>query len=874
MKATNSSTNTLFMEIFLELLEIAKAYFQELFKNADPGTYTVKDIYAFIEKNIKATKEDKLTGVGSYFFDRYTKTLKKSPYYTKVDRFGIYSITYLCRVTGNIVSIEKGNFKCSFDIIKVFEYLERFKKLSGAKDKLEFTKETEIKEGQKSTSFEIELSKEDIKSLTSVKTEKNDIMNRYTENTAHLSLTDSMMYVTNCFVFKAKKVNVKNVLDETKDILISFDVLKNIGAGNCNFTVTEGEEIYNVVVKNTATDKIVPYSFKKQEKFLDYKSVFPKLYKEMSVCLKDTKSFVDCIKTQQKTCNKFGLSYFMIQIIKGSKEIKVIACNEVDYIGDNHKFSEFSFELKESAEFSGCYFYVFDKILKCLDDWNGNLCFDETKLSFGMKAVNTCFCMGALDINKFFDKYSIVTVKPDKLTKIENDIALEQKNNDDTPLNDCNKQNKDNLDTKNFRITWCDKCFEPIVKNEIYYSVFLKKDNQIDIHTIINKNFKVKIVENSIEKTVNANINEIEKTLYDFVLKRICEYYKIDINQNGVTVISLNEGHKYEYRNIYEAYFNLFDKIPLNFYKNHLDNIYKDRLKEGDCIEFNLSRKAGAPTYIGFVSNDPGLGLVCIIDDQKFEVGKMVNLKVLKPKENETILSTQSGKESALKQKGTNNIEEFNTNILTDIDKNTYNVSEGNECTFILKPKETCAIDYIQIGKELIKGDGFKVVGRSGRKYCILFDGESIETSLFHTDKNVRQEETIKVFTYLGEKGYSWEQPDNTKFYLIDKEREYLFKNEFEAYLFLKDGSIQLKETKSIIKYTDDMLELVSLDLDSMTYVVNGDIGMEKDIASIVLYDKIGKIVAFCDDGEKIECQFDGESILQSVINEISGNSK
>ena len=180
MKATNN-TDTLFMDIFVELFAIAKIYFQELFKNDDPGTYTIKDIYSFIEKNIEATKQGKLTGVSSYFSDRYVKTLKKSPYYTKVDSFEKYTISYSCRVTDNVVSIEKGNFKCSFDIIKVFEYLERFKKLSGAKDKLEFTKETEIKEGQKSTSFEIELSKEDIKSLTSVKTEKKDIVGRYTE---------------------------------------------------------------------------------------------------------------------------------------------------------------------------------------------------------------------------------------------------------------------------------------------------------------------------------------------------------------------------------------------------------------------------------------------------------------------------------------------------------------------------------------------------------------------------------------------------------------------------------------------------------------------------------------------------------------------
>lgn len=621
MKETNN-TDTLFMDIFIELFAIAKVYFQELFKNADPGTYTIKDIYAFIEKNIEATKQGKLTGVNPYFSDQYKKTLKKSPYYTKVDSFEKYTISYLCRVTDNIVSIEKGNFKCSFDIIKVFEYLERFKKLSGAKDKLEFTKETEIKEGQKATSFEVELSKEDIKSLISVKTDKKNIENRYTENAVHLSLTDSTIYATDCFVLKAKRVDTKNVLGEIKDILIPFDVLKNIGAGKCEFTVIEEKQkfeyeeeektIYKVAVKNTATNKIVSYSFKKVERFYNYKSIYPELYKEMNICLKDTKSFADCIKTQQKLCKEFGLSYFMIQVIKGSKKIKVITCNEVYDINDDYKFSELSFELKESAEFSGDYFYVFGKILKCLNDWNGNLYFDETKLSFGIKAVDTCFCIGALDINKFFDKYSIVTIKPDKLTKIEIGTISEQ-NNDKVSLDNCDKQNK-----------------------------------------------------------------------------------------------------------------------------NHLDVIYKDTPKEGDYVEFNLSCNADAPTYAGFVSNDPDSGLICIVDGQKIEVRKMINLKVSKQEESKTVPPIQSEKESSLN----------------------------------------------------------------------------------------------------------------------DKERS------------------KAKETKPTIQYTDDMLELVSLDLDSMTYVVNGDIGTEKDIASIVLYDKIGKIVVYCDDGKKIECQFDGESILQSVINEMSGNFK
>lgn len=436
MKATNN-TDTLFMDIFVELFAIAKVYFEELFKNADPGTYTIKDIYAFIEKNIETTKEGKLTNVNPYFSDRYEKILEKSPYYSNIDTFNKYTISYLCRVNGDIISIEKGNFKCSFDIIKVFEYLERFKKLSGAKDKLEFTKEVEAKEGQKATSFEVELSKKDIKSLISVKTEKKDIANRYTENTVHLSLTDSTIYATNYFVLKAKKVNVKNALGETKDILIPFDVLKNIGSGNCKFTVIEEkqkleyeeETTYKVTVKNTATDKIVSYSFEKQEKFLDYRSVFPKLYKEMNICLKDTKSFADCIKKQQKACKNFGLAYFMIQVIKGSKEIKVVTCNEAYNIDNDYKFSEFSFELKESSKFSGNYFYKFVNVLKCLDDWNGNLYFDNL-LSFETKVADICFCIYGCDTNKYFDKYSIVTIKPDKLTKIKRGKPIAQYTDD------------------------------------------------------------------------------------------------------------------------------------------------------------------------------------------------------------------------------------------------------------------------------------------------------------------------------------------------------------------------------------------------------------------------------------------------------------
>ena len=96
MKATNNNTDHLFMDIFNDLLKTATDFFAELFKKEKPGTYTLKDIQDFVAN----------------------RALEK---------------------TNDIITIERGNFKCSFDKIKVFEYLAKFKKLSGAKTKLAFT---------------------------------------------------------------------------------------------------------------------------------------------------------------------------------------------------------------------------------------------------------------------------------------------------------------------------------------------------------------------------------------------------------------------------------------------------------------------------------------------------------------------------------------------------------------------------------------------------------------------------------------------------------------------------------------------------------------------------------------------------------------
>lgn len=108
MKAANNNTDTLFMEIFVELLTIAKAYFQELFKNEKPGVYTLKDIYNYIANcdNLE-TKQGKAERLTKREKEQAIKYYTKSPYYSNIDPILKNSVLYLCKVSNNIVSIEK-----------------------------------------------------------------------------------------------------------------------------------------------------------------------------------------------------------------------------------------------------------------------------------------------------------------------------------------------------------------------------------------------------------------------------------------------------------------------------------------------------------------------------------------------------------------------------------------------------------------------------------------------------------------------------------------------------------------------------------------------------------------------------------------------
>lgn len=78
----------------------------------------------------------------------------------------------------------------------------------------------------------------------------------------------------------------------------------------------------------------------------------------------------------------------------------------------------------------------------------------------------------------------------------------------------------------------------------------------------------------------------------------------------------------------------------------------------------------------------------------------------------------------------------------------------------------------------------------------------------------------------------------------------------------------------NVSDYTDDMIEMVGLDLESIIFKVKQDSPKElKAIQEIKLYDKTGKIVFTYDNGSidtVVETTFNGDSVLQSVLQKIN----
>lgn len=245
------------------------------------------------------------------------------------------------------------------------------------------------------------------------------------------------------------------------------------------------------------------------------------------------------------------------------------------------------------------------------------------------------------------------------------------------------------------------------------------------------------------------------------------------------------------------------------------------------------------------------------------------NIKPIGTLENQNDTNLQESKESALNTIGIskNEWEKIELSL-----KDTYNiVYEDGIMSFV--PKDSSSfISKIYIWTYTERLGIYSKVGVSTEKDIntnILFV-EFLEQSLV----DLKRHATNKVFFFMEKEGYRWKQPNAQTFHLFKNGKKKTFKDEFEAYNFVRDKENKRYFSFNVSDYTDDMLEMVGIDLESIAFEVKQGVPKElKVIQDIKLYDKTGKIVFTYDDvsvDTVVETIFNGDSVLQSVLQKIN----
>lgn len=447
MKAANNNTDILFMEIFVELLTIAKAYFQELFKNEKPGVYTLKDIYNYIANcdNLE-TKQGKIERLTLKEKEQAIKYYTKSPYYSNIDPILKNSVLYLCKVSDNIVSIEKGNFKCSFDVIKVFEYLERFKQLSGAKEKLEFVKEeTGTNEQNKDNclcAFDITFGKKD-KTFLTAKTKNSSY---YFCNNVLIDINLGKMYATDSFVCKSRNVKISNLFGSwDKYICISFDVFKKVVGKSCKIMVDrDNKEDQVIVTIKTTNGEIFECRYNDFNKNISIEEVYPILYKELKLTVKNSKQFAKDLKIVSKVSK-----FVSFEIEKGSDRLRVNYIVEFSANDEENEYGEFYVQLSEPSNFTYRTDNRINRVISCLNDWNGEIYITKesycNKISFVSDSCDNCFMVDSGKMNCFNKIRNKVDYFPSELTPVSCEKETKESDTNIKPVGTLENQNDINL---------------------------------------------------------------------------------------------------------------------------------------------------------------------------------------------------------------------------------------------------------------------------------------------------------------------------------------------------------------------------------------------------------------------------------------------
>lgn len=432
--------------IFSELFKMATLYFNDLFKDMEKRVYTIKEVNDFILNHpnnfIVVPKQIRVAGINAVTTSKeLAKEAAVANVFVSHDGGGNAVINCDKIISGQTLTIEIGSFKCSFDKNKVFDYLERYKKLSGAKTKLVFSNAVDkgVKKESKDTvcSFTVSFDK-DLKAFANVKTQKSYIGGRIYENNVMISTRRNELFSTNAFAVKRKDIVINNYLgNEKPEIAIPFETFRKIAGKKCEITVSKYPEgDLEVDILETATNEMYTTTFHFNQKELPIEGIYPTVYKELQVVVTDPKTFINEVKRIDKSdyynnlCICFKSGSDKAKLISISGETNYSETTSVEYI-----YNELTVNLKEPAGFTCCVtFKSYDfKIVSA--NWNGTIYIGRVNaygmaynhsILLGDKFAKDSLIMLSNNEERDFNKYVTEPYYPKNLT-IQNNHIPSQK---------------------------------------------------------------------------------------------------------------------------------------------------------------------------------------------------------------------------------------------------------------------------------------------------------------------------------------------------------------------------------------------------------------------------------------------------------------
>lgn len=402
--------------------------------------------------------------------------------------------------------LKKTILNAVFDIVKVLEYLERFKQLSGAKEKLEFVKEgNQVQESEDNCicSFDIIFNKKD-KTFLTVKTKNSS---RYIDNNILIDINLSKIYATDSFICKSRNVKISNFSGVWgKYVCISFDIFKKLVGKECHIIVGSDDKEGQIVV-TIVTDKgeIFECRYNDFNKNVNIEGVYPILYKELKLTVKDDKQFTKDLKTISKVSE-----FVSFEIEKGSDRLRVNYITELGISDTENKYGELFVQLSEPSNFSYRSDNRLSKVLSCLDGWNGEIYFTKEysycKLSFVSDNCDNCFMIDN-KINYFNSIRDKNDYFPDKLTSVYCGKETKEPDTDIKPVGTSENKNDTNLQESKESAT-----------NKVFF--FMEKDGyhweQPNAQTFhLFKNGKEKVFKNEFE-AYNFVQNKENESYFNF----------------------------------------------------------------------------------------------------------------------------------------------------------------------------------------------------------------------------------------------------------------------------------------------------------------------------------------------------------------------